>query len=107
MFIHELPSAKRDDEKNDDTFVDTKLRHVFIECDWYRQLYHDPTTGLRIIEYEPYWDGSKIVMLLARCCPTSCVFWPLDPFSQQNLKAAVFDLKTQKLNVILYHETAA
>ena len=112
MFIHVLPSAEKlqrndgDDDKKEDEFVDTKLQHVFIECDWFRQVGEDNMTGLRIVEYEPNWDGSKIVML-ARCLPVSSVFWPVNPFSPVNSKAAVFDLKIQQVNVILYHESAA
>ena len=109
MFVHELPSSKkvRDDSINAGYVdVSTKLQKVFIECDWYRQVGVDRFTGLRIIEYEPNWEGSKIV-LLERCLPKNINFWPCNPFAPYNRKVKAFDLKIQPLNVIFYHETAA
>jgi hypothetical protein len=113
MFIHELPTATKlrgnrggDEEKKTEVWEKTKLQHVFVECDWFRQVGVDPLTRLRIIEYEPNWNGVTHVML-ARCLPVNCVFWPVDPFTLRNRKAAIFDLKSQQLNVILYHEEVA
>ena len=105
MFIHELPTlVKRVDGQDGDALVSTKLQKVFIECDWYEQVDVNPLTGLTIIEYNPYWTGSRIV-LLEKCLSKSCVFWPSNPFTPANRKCKVFDLQIQPLDVIFHHET--
>jgi hypothetical protein len=84
--------------------VSTKLEKVFIEFDWFEQEGVDQLTGLTIIRYNPAWTGSRIV-LLEKCLPKSCVFWPTNPFTPANRKCKVFDLNSQSLNVIMHHET--
>ena len=101
MFIHELPTLVK---KGDDELVKTKLQKVFIECDWYEQVGVNSLTGLTIIKYNPYWTGSRIV-LLEKCLSKNCVFWPSNPFTPENRKFKVFDLQIQPLDVVFHHET--
>ena len=103
LSMHELPTLVKN---ADDQLVSTKLQKIFIECDWYQQVGVNPLTCLTIIQYNPTWTGSRIV-LLEKCLSKNCAFWPSDPFTPANRKCKVFDLQNQRLDVIFHHETVS